>query len=213
MKALTDQQNKVLTFVDDFTRSNGFSPTLREIGDALELDNLNAVRGHLLALEKKGYIVKAPDKARSIRVLHTPSALSRLKRKIHRVLRTDEGVFHRVVYGLAWTTYGRRPYLSGPVKGSLSRAIDREVVERGWKLLEKKIEPDHVVLVVQTWPNHPAEQTVRRFQDAAAVLRRRYPHKIRGRRLWGKGYVVTTDLDMLDDLVVRLLEDQPSEEG
>ena len=76
-RPLTDQQESVLTFVEEFSRDRGFPPTLREIGDALGLPNVNAVRGHLAALEKKGYITRAPDKARSIQVVHAPSAISR----------------------------------------------------------------------------------------------------------------------------------------
>jgi len=64
MEPLTDQQEKVLATVEDYVARNGFPPTLREIGDALGLANVNAVRGHVSALEKKGYITKEPEKAR-----------------------------------------------------------------------------------------------------------------------------------------------------
>ena len=120
--------------------------------------NVNAVRGHLAALEKKGYINRSPDKARSIQVVPKPSALSRAKRKLHEVFRTDEGVYHRVVYGIAWTTRGKAPLLVGPKVEQLSAALDREAIEHGWTLLEKRIEPNHVVAIVETWPNHSPER-------------------------------------------------------
>lgn len=210
-KPLTEQQNNVLECVQAFSRRQGFPPTLREIGQAIGLPNLNAVRGHLAALEKKGYIVRVPDKARSIQVVHSPSALSRVKRMLHEVLRTDEGVLHRVVYGLAWTTHRRTPWITGPARQWMSDALDHEAVEHGWTILDKRIEPDHIVVVVTAWPNHSAEQTVYRLQSAGKAVRRHHPDELPRNALWGKGYAATTDLDLLDELVTRLLA-EPREE-
>ena len=68
-KPLTGQQQTVLTFVTGFVEEHGFPPTLREIGDAIGLVNVNAVRGHLAALEKKGYITKEEYQARRKAIL------------------------------------------------------------------------------------------------------------------------------------------------
>jgi REP element-mobilizing transposase RayT len=208
LKPLTTRQEKVLGYVEKYLEKHGFPPTLKEIGEAIGLTNITAVRGHLLALEKKGYITKMPEKARSIQVVHSPSAISRLKRKIHEVLRTNEGVLHQVVYGLAWTTWHRMPYLAGPVREWINDAIDREVVERGWSLLDRRVEKDHIVLVVKTWPNHSPEQTVRRLQAAGKMVKHHYPDAFPEKGLWGRGYVVATSFELLDDLVVQLLNDQ-----
>ena len=43
-RPLTDQQDTVLTFITRFVQEHGFPPTLREIGDAIGLANVNAVR-------------------------------------------------------------------------------------------------------------------------------------------------------------------------
>ena len=211
-RPLTPQQQKVLTFVEEFSERRGFPPTLREIGDAIGLANVNAVRGHLAALEKKGYITKTPEKARSIRVVHSPSAFSEFKRKLHEVFRTDDGVVHGMVYGLAWTTRRRAPVLIGPRRKRIDEAFEREAVEHGWTILAKRIEPDHVVLVVEVWPNHSAELTVRRFQAAGRAARRRYPKEFSTQELWEKGYVATTDLDLLDELVQRALREKAGED-
>ena len=100
MKPLTNRQSSVLEFVAKYSYRRGFPPTLREIGDGTGLSNVSAVRGHIMALEKKGYITKDPDKARSIRIVHSPSALSKLKRQLHEFARTDEGVLHKIIYGV-----------------------------------------------------------------------------------------------------------------
>ena len=205
MQPLTDQQRKVLVFVEDHVRDRGYPPTLREIGEALGLANVNAVRGHIEALDRKGYITREPDKARSIRIVHSPSPLSILKRKLHEVLRTDEGVHHQIIYGMAWTTWRRTPYFEGPAREWLEEALRREAGEHGWQMIETRVAPDHVVLVVQVWPNHSPELAVRRFQAAARQLKRRLQTKTAAKNLWAKGYVVTTDLPQLDTMVRRML--------
>jgi len=209
-RPLTDQQRNVLGFIEKFSLEQHFPPTLREIGQAIGLTNVNAVRGHLAALEKKGYLTRVPDKARSIQVVRSPSAVSRAKRTLHKVLRTDEDVLHRVVYGLAWTTHGRRPWLVGPAAQAMSEALEREAMEHGWTILDKGIQADHIVVLVLTWPNHSPAQTVRRLQSAGKAVRRRHPTDLPREALWGKGYAVTTDLDLLDELADKLLAGQPA---
>jgi len=208
MKPLTDKQKQVLEHVESYSSQNGFPPTLREIGKAVGLSNVNAVLGHLTALEKKGYLSRTPDTARSIRVLQSPSAMSRLKRKLHEVARTNDGVTHEIVYGLAWTTWKRQPFLAAEAGRWIGEAIEAEALEHGWTIIDRKIEPDHVVLVVRVWPTHSAAQVIRRFQAAGNAVRRRRKRYLPAGSLSGKGYAATTDMTMLDESISRLLEDK-----
>jgi len=212
MKPLTEKQRKILNFVRRYARERGFPPTLREIGDTVGPANISAVRGHLAALEKKGYIKKDPDKARSIRVVHAPSILSRFKRKLHEFARTDEGVIHRVTYGMVLATGGRLPHFAGKQGERLDEALDRRCAEHGWSFPLKKIEPDHVVLVVEAWPNHSPELVVSRVRQTGEAIWRRHPKDFPGKHLWAKGYAVTTDLEQLDELVGQFLE-QVNQQG
>jgi len=206
-RPLTAQQKRVLDFMVEYLASKGFPPTLREIGEGIGLSNVSAVRGHVSALEKKGYIVRTADKARSIRIVDGvgPSHFSRLKAKLHDLARTDKGVLHRVVYGMAWKTRGRKDLLTGQRRAWVEKAFDQECLEHGWNLLEKRVRGDHVVLAVQVWPNHSPQQVVRRFRAAAVALRRKHPRQLLLTRLWAPGFMVTTDLTRLDDLVEAYL--------
>lgn len=212
-QALTDQQQRVLDFVARFVGDHGFPPTLREIGGALGLANVSAVQGHLAALEKKGYITKEPDKARSIRAVHPPSAVSEFKRKLHEVFRTDEGVLPHLVYGLGWLTWRRQPILTGATLERVTAAVEHEAGEHGWRLLDRRIEPDSVRLVVETWPNHSPQQTVKRFWASCAYNRLLHPRDWPKGRLWGRGYVVTTDPGRLDEMMDAFKELQNPHEG
>ena len=202
MRSLTPRQRSVLQFLQRFCRDKGFPPTMREIGREIGLSNISAVRGHLSALEKKGYIAKESGKARSIRVIQSPSVISRLKRKLHEVAHTDQGVIHRIRYGIAVVTRGRQSVFQGAVAVKMRTSLQKRSVEHGWKLVEVSLEPDCIAVVVEVWPNHSGELTANRIRSAGQFVTRRL-----NRDLWAKGYAVTTDVDTLGDLV-SMLRDQ-----
>jgi len=56
MKELTDTQRRVLDAIREQTKMQGYPPSLRELMGELGLQSTNGVRGHLKALEKKGYL-------------------------------------------------------------------------------------------------------------------------------------------------------------
>ena len=203
MRRLTAQQQKVLACIAENCRRQGFPPTLREIGDQVGLPNVNAVRGHLAALEKKGFIAREADKARSIRIVHAPSRLSRIKRAMHQVARTDRGVVHRIVYGLCLACPPGESDLAGDVGRSVHEALQRECVEHGWRLLQLRVEDDHLVLRVEVWPNHSPHLTARRVRAACERVRRTC--RKGPRPLLADGYAVTTNADMLDEVVAQFL--------
>jgi len=68
MRKLTDRQQEVLSFISDYTRTNSFPPTVREIADYFKI-SLKAVQDHISALQKKDYISIKPKTSRSIRIL------------------------------------------------------------------------------------------------------------------------------------------------
>ena len=206
MKALTRRQRIVLDFLQEYSKEHGFPPTMREIGEGIGLSNVSAVRGHLAALEKKGYISKDADKARSIRVLHSPSVFSRFKRKLHEIARTDKAVIHRIVYGIAVATKGGNPFFTGQANESMINELDKRAVEHGWHFVTKNVEPDHVVVVVEVWPNHSPELVARRIKAAGDSVAGRCRQQLRTSTLWANGYAATTELKHLDEHLELLLE-------
>ncbi len=205
MKPLTQRQRTVLQFLQRFCRDKGFPPTLREIGQAIGLSNVSAVRGHLAALEKKGYIARESDKARSIQVIQSPSIISRFKRKLHEVAHSDQGVIHRIRYGIAVVTRDRQSVFEGRTADRMRALLEKRSVEHGWNLLELSLEPDCVAVIVEVWPNHSGELTANRIRSTGRLVTRRL-----NRDLWAKGYAVTTEPETLDDLVSMLREQATS---
>lgn len=214
MRPPTERQQTILDFVRTYLTEHGFPPTLREIGESLGLPNVSAVRGHVAALEKKGYIVKHPDKARSIRLVDAPSFLSRFKKKLHQVARTDEGVLHQVVYGIGMAIRDPRIRFAGPLKARIEAALRHRTSEHGWELSRMQIEDNYVVLVIRVWPNHAPDAVIARVRHACeAAIRRERRGLLPGRRPWAKGYVVTTNPDQLDELMKQFLEETRQRTG
>jgi len=63
---LTDRQLEVLRFIAREIEERGYPPTIREIGEALDIASTNGVNDHLKALERKGYLQRDPAKSRAL---------------------------------------------------------------------------------------------------------------------------------------------------
>ena len=72
MNGLTDRQLEVLRFIARQIDEAGYPPTIREIGEALDIRSTNGVNDHLKALEKKGFLARDPVKSRAL--IPTPQA-------------------------------------------------------------------------------------------------------------------------------------------
>ncbi len=64
----TPRQRKILEFIDQTIKENGFPPTVREIGKAVGLNSPATVHTHLSTLQDRGYIRRDPTNPRAIEV-------------------------------------------------------------------------------------------------------------------------------------------------
>ena len=72
-RPLTDRQRAILDFIIETIRTQGFPPTLREIGSAFSIRSTKGVNDHLEALERKGKIRRRPDLSRAIEIMDMPA--------------------------------------------------------------------------------------------------------------------------------------------
>ncbi|HEU4383496.1 MAG TPA: transcriptional repressor LexA [Anaeromyxobacteraceae bacterium] len=72
MDGLTERQGEVLRFIAREIEERGYPPTIREIGEALDIRSTNGVNDHLKALERKGFLTRDPVKSRAL--IPTPRA-------------------------------------------------------------------------------------------------------------------------------------------
>jgi repressor LexA len=66
MTGPTDRQLEVLRFIAKEIEERGYPPTIREIGEALDIRSTNGVNDHLKALERKGFLSRDPVKSRAL---------------------------------------------------------------------------------------------------------------------------------------------------
>lgn len=63
-----DTQQRILDYIEKYVDVNGYAPSVREIGQAVDLRSTSTVHGHLSRLEKKGLLRREAMKPRTIDV-------------------------------------------------------------------------------------------------------------------------------------------------
>ena len=65
-KELKDKQILILNCIENFTKENGYPPTIRELCKLSGIKSTSTVHDNIKKLTKEGYIVNAPTKPRTI---------------------------------------------------------------------------------------------------------------------------------------------------
>lgn len=87
-KELTDKQQQILDYIEQFRDLNGYPPTLREIGKHFQIASTFGVKRHLDALAKKGALTVESKSSRGIalvRNLNKPEIISSDGENFHRI--------------------------------------------------------------------------------------------------------------------------------
>ena len=67
--AINKREKSILKFIEKQVNINGYPPSVREIGKAVDLKSTATVHGYLASLEKKGYIKKESQKGRTLKLI------------------------------------------------------------------------------------------------------------------------------------------------
>ena len=70
-RGLTERHNKILNFLVEFQKEYGYPPTIREIGEHINVNSTSQVTYYLKQLEASGHIERDQNTSRSIRVQDT----------------------------------------------------------------------------------------------------------------------------------------------
>ena len=65
MKQFTERDKEIYKFIRSYFSEHGFSPSIREIGNAVFMSR-SAVQRHLLKMQELGYLTMTPRTPRSI---------------------------------------------------------------------------------------------------------------------------------------------------
>lgn len=66
---MTKRQREILDFIKRYLDSNGYPPTVRDIGGAVGLTSSSTVHAHLANLERAGAIRRDPTKPRALEII------------------------------------------------------------------------------------------------------------------------------------------------
>jgi repressor LexA len=64
--SLSERQKNILKFISQFSVENGYPPTIREIGAAVDIPSTSVVNYNLNILEREGHLSRSPDVSRGI---------------------------------------------------------------------------------------------------------------------------------------------------
>ena len=67
--SLNKREKAILKYIEKQINANGYPPSVREIGKAVDLKSTATVHGYITSLEKKGYIKKESQKGRTLKLL------------------------------------------------------------------------------------------------------------------------------------------------
>jgi putative transposase len=121
----------------------------------------------------------------------------------------DEHRVHLIVYHLIWCPKRRKPVLAGAVAKDCRALIEAKRKERGWRIEELAIQPDHVHLFVRVWPTDSAADVLKAVKGVAShELRKRHPQLRRMPAMWTRSYFASTAGNVSQEIIRRYIEAQ-----
>ena len=69
LEPLNKRQQMILDYIQDYCKTHGYPPSIRDIGKAVGLKSSSTVHMYLVQLEEKGYIRRDPARPRAIIVI------------------------------------------------------------------------------------------------------------------------------------------------
>ncbi|AKQ65538.1 SOS-response repressor and protease LexA [Myxococcus hansupus] len=176
MEELTERQREILSFIVKETETRGFPPTIREIGEHMDIRSTNGVNDHLKALERKGYLNRGEQQSRSL----VPTKRARLLLGLG--MRKDSGMVEIPLLGkvAAGAPLLAQENMEDSVKIDsflLGGVNGREVFAlrvKGQSMIDDGIHDGDYLFVKKTPSAQPGEIVVALIEDEATV-KRYYP--------------------------------------
>lgn len=117
---------------------------------------------------------------------------------------------YQTAYHVVWCPKYRRSVLPGAVAEHLSGMLDSICQERGWPVITKEIQPDHIHLFLSVPPAIAVADAVKILKGVTArLLFQRFPHlktALRGGSLWSPSYYVGTAGNVSAETIRRYIE-------
>ncbi len=155
---LTKKQSQILNFISQHISKAGYPPSIREIASHFKIKGFSAVKKHLDAIERKGFIAR-DSKARSIDIAGRPKTLMIPvlgQVAAGRPILAEENVLGRIA--MDQSAVGSKESFFLKVKGD--SMIGAGILEGDYVLVKKQSHAENADIVVALVED---EATVKRF--------------------------------------------------
>lgn len=123
---------------------------------------------------------------------------------------TNRNCVYQTAYHVIWCPKYRRDVLEGDVAVAIDGMLDALCGERGWPVISKEIQPDHIHLFVSIPPALAVADAVKILKGTTARwLFQRFPllkKRLWGGHLWSPSYYVGTAGNVSAETIRRYIE-------
>jgi putative transposase len=122
----------------------------------------------------------------------------------------DEHRIHLILYHLVWTPKRRKPILLGEIARDCRTLIAEKCEQRGWRIQELAVQPDHIHLFVQAFPDDSPSEIVKECKGITSFhLRKKYAAILsKLPSLWTRSYFVATAGNVSAKTIQKYIEAQ-----
>ena len=159
---LTARQREVFDMIYEQIINRGYGPTVREIADQFGIASPNGVVCHLKALEKKGLIIRSPNKSRAIELTDE-------------VLESQRGLPLAGTVAAGMTTLAFEQQDRIDIGGMFSGSDDFVLQVSGDSMIEAHIADGDYVVVRKQPTARSGDMVVARTDEGEATLKYWYP--------------------------------------
>ena len=105
----------------------------------------------------------------------------------------DEHRVHLLMLHLVWTPKRRKPVLVGEVAKDCRKILEAKCEEKGWTIKELAIQPDHLHIFLQVWPQDSVSNVVKELKGITAhELRQKHTQLLKLPSMWTRSYFAAT---------------------
>lgn len=164
-RPMTERQQAVYELIREKILKRGYGPTVREIGEHLEIKSPNGVMCHLRALEKKGMINRVANKSRAIE----------LTENLNRGAIPGLPLAGRVAAGACTLAFEQNESVDF---AEMFQRDNRFVLEvTGDSMIEAHITDGDYVVIHKTSKANPGQIVVAQTPDGEATLKHWFPEQ------------------------------------
>ncbi|MCH2610482.1 MAG: transcriptional repressor LexA [Pirellulales bacterium] len=159
---LTARQHEIFDMIYERIINRGYGPTVREIADQFGIASPNGVVCHLKALEKKGLIIRSPNKSRAIELTDE-------------VLESQRGLPLAGTVAAGMTTLAFEQQDRIDIGGMFSGSDEFVLQVSGDSMIEAHIADGDYVVVRKQPTARSGDMVVARTDEGEATLKYWYP--------------------------------------